>query len=116
VNREQSGAYVLPCRGVTYVSSGLSGDDGPWEQIAECDDIGGCGWRVVMQEYTGTFAPEGLWDVTVTSTEFLPLHEAHLTHRHRNDPDPHPEDCLGCVSWEAPVHVYRPTANGRGAS
>jgi hypothetical protein len=67
------------CRGVTYVSVGLDDPEtGPWQQTAECDDIGGCGWRVVMSEVG---RPDGSWDTTVSSDEFFPLHEQHLTHR-----------------------------------
>lgn len=80
-HRLRDGDGPFPCAGRTYLSSGMSGDDGPWEQVAECDDIGGCGWRVVLSAYTGTYAPEGSWDVTITSDEFLPLHEQHLDHR-----------------------------------
>ena len=25
---------------------------------------------------------------------------------YKSDPTPHPEDCRGCQSWDAPVHLY----------
>jgi hypothetical protein len=69
-----------PCRGVTYVSVGLPDVDGPWEQTAECDDVDGCGFRVLMSEVG---RPDGSWDTAISSDEFLPLHQQHLDHRLR---------------------------------
>ena len=74
-------AYGPIGKGVTYVSIECDPEYGgsyPWRQVAECDDVGGCGWRVVLSEYG---RPDGKWDTAVSSDDFLPLHQQHLDHR-----------------------------------
>lgn len=75
---QEGKAVKYPCKGVTYASVDLPDVDGPWQQVVECDDVRGCGWRVVLSEYG---IPDGKWDTSISSDDFLPLHQQHLDHR-----------------------------------
>lgn len=73
---------AFPCIGHSYLSTGRAEPEDPLELVMECDGgaTGDCGWHVLVEQEP-YMKPEGTWDVTIGSDQFLRLHQQHLNHR-----------------------------------
>lgn len=72
----------FPCVGSSYLSVGTSEPGEPLQLVIECNGgpTGDCGWHVVLSQQPWE-RPDATWDVSISSDEFLPLHQQHLAHR-----------------------------------